>query len=139
MKKYNLINRIKWTIIGLMGLLILGLAGCIENKPENPPPPPPPPSIVISKAWEVKTENGISPINICSESTYVVYSASGDLFVSGTKLYSDATLSNSLVISGSEVAFICDVQTGKIYKYENAASEIGADTGQSCAITKVEQ
>jgi hypothetical protein len=82
--------------------------------------------------WTISTENDVTPIQICTNPTQIVYSAAGTLFVTGTKLYTDSALTTSLQIVGANTSFVREVLSSPIYIYDNTNGEIGADSGQTC-------
>ncbi len=84
------------------------------------------------EVWNVVTENAVTPTQICGNTPITVYSALGTLFVSGTKLYTDQSLTTSLFISGGNTSWIANVLNGTIFIYNNGLGEIGADSGLTC-------
>lgn len=87
---------------------------------------------VAFESFSVRTENAVVPTDICTNSTITVYAASGSIFTSATKLYSDSALTTSLIISGANNAFISELLSATIWFYDNGLGEIGANTGNSC-------
>lgn len=87
---------------------------------------------VSSDSWSVRTEGGSTPINICTNTPFTVYSVAGALFTSGTALYSDAALTTSLVIGGSPNSYISEVTSGTIFEYNDGLGQIGTNTGSIC-------